>query len=202
MPRPSTQSLIDLTGQATLSAAFERLRPQLLAMLNHRVSTKLALRIDPEGVINEAYLRAHKRWQLLLTKPTDLEGWVRGQVHDQYVDSIRKALGAGQDINLEVPLPDGSASPLAECLADSCTSAGAGLTREERRDVVLAALDRLQPLDRSILTLKFFEDLDYAEIGAILGISQNNANKRALAALEELRDLIPAAYRLPGESHS
>ncbi len=66
--------------------------------------------------------------------------------------------------------------------------------------MVQAALDRLDPIDREILALRYFEGLNFAQIGTILGLSQNAATKRALRAMVELRDLIPLAYRPPGES--
>jgi RNA polymerase sigma-70 factor (ECF subfamily) len=66
--------------------------------------------------------------------------------------------------------------------------------------MVQAALQRLDPVDREILALRYFENLNFAQIGAILGLSQNAATKRGLRALVELRDLIPAAYRPPGAS--
>jgi RNA polymerase sigma-70 factor (ECF subfamily) len=65
---------------------------------------------------------------------------------------------------------------------------------------VRAALDKLSPLDREILALRYFDGLNFAQIGAILGMSQNAATKRGLRAMLKLRDLIPAAYRPPEAS--
>ena len=62
-----------------------------------------------------------------------------------------------------------------------------------------AALRKLDPVDREILALRYFDNLNFAQIGLILGMSQNAATKRALRAMVELRDLIPAAYR-PSEA--
>ena len=65
------------------------------------------------------------------------------------------------------------------------------LSRAERCEVVRAALKKLDPLDREILAFRYFDDLNFAQIGSILGLSQNAATKRALRAMVELRDLIP-----------
>jgi RNA polymerase sigma-70 factor (ECF subfamily) len=200
MPKPRKQQQSDLTGEAILSGEFEQLRPRLLAMIYRRVGPKLAARIDPEGVVHEAYLRARPRWQALDPKPADVRTWVYGQVHDRLTEIVRTALGPERDLNRDAAWPDGSADPLAERLVDSETGPTTALSRNERRAIVRAALDRLNAIDREILALRYFDGLNFAQIGAILVLSQNAATKRGLRALVELRDHIPAAYRPPGAS--
>jgi DNA-directed RNA polymerase specialized sigma24 family protein len=119
-----------------LSAAFERLRPRLLAMINRRIGRQLAARIDPEGVLQEAYLRARPRWQETDPKPVDVDTWVYGQVHDRLTEAVRAALGPTRDVNRDAAWPDGSADPLAERLLDSETGPATALSREERRQIV------------------------------------------------------------------
>jgi RNA polymerase sigma-70 factor (ECF subfamily) len=189
-----------LTGEAILSDAFEQLRPRLLAMINRRIGPKLAARIDPEGVVHEAYLRARPRWQALDPKPTDVHIWVYGQVQDRLTEVVRAALGPTRDANRVAAWPDDTDGSLAECLIDSVTGPATALSRAERHDIVHAALRRLDATDREILALRYFDGLNFAQIGAILGLTQNAATKRGLRALVELRDLIPAAYRPPGAS--
>jgi RNA polymerase sigma-70 factor (ECF subfamily) len=103
-------------------------------------------------------------------------------------------------VNRDEAWLDGSADPLVERLVGSETGPATALSRDERRQIVRAALDRLDAIDREILALRYFDGLNFAQIGAILGLSQNAATKRGLRALVELRDLIPAAYRPPGAS--
>jgi RNA polymerase sigma-70 factor (ECF subfamily) len=195
MPKSSRTSLTDLTGEAILSGPFERLRPRLLAMVERRVGRKLAARIDPEGIVQEAFIRARSRWPALDPKPADLEAWVYRQVLDRLIEVLRAALGPQRDLGRDVPWPDGSAAPLAERLVDSRTGPTTALSRAERAEVVRAALERLDPMDREILSLHYFDGLSFAQVGLILGLSQNAATKRGLRAMVELRDLIPPAYR-------
>ena len=70
-------------------------------------------------------------------------------------------------------------------LVDSQTGPTAALSRAERCEVVPAALEQLDPIDREILALRYFDGLNFAQIGAILGLSQNAATKRALRAMVE-----------------
>ena len=198
MPGDSKTTLSFLTGEAILTEAFERLRPRLVAMINRRISTKLAVRIDPEGVIQEAFLRARPRWQALTPKPDDLDAWVYGQVLDRFREVVRGALGPEHDVDRDIAWPDGSVAPLAEHLVDSRTGPNAALSRAERCEVVRAALAKLDPIDREILALRYFDGLNFTQIGAILGLKENTANTRALRAAVKFRRLIPSAFRPPG----
>jgi RNA polymerase sigma-70 factor (ECF subfamily) len=200
VPGDSKTTLSFLTGEAILAGAFERLRPRLLAMIGRRTGTKLAARIDPEGVIQDAFLRARPRWQALTTKPGDLDCWIYGQVLDRFTEAVRGALGPVHDVDREFAWPEGTAGPLAEHLVDSQTGPNTALSRAERREVVRAALEKLDPLDREILALRYFDGLNFTQIGAILGLKPNSANARALRAAVKFRKLIPRAFRPSGAS--
>ncbi|MFO0892576.1 MAG: sigma-70 family RNA polymerase sigma factor [Isosphaeraceae bacterium] len=185
------------TGEVNLSTEIERLRPRLLAMIDRRVGRRLATRIDPEGVIQDTFVRASSRWQAMDPKPADIDAWIHRQVVDRLIEVIRGALGPTRDVDRDVPWPCNSADPLAEHLVDSQTGPTTALSRAERCAVVRAALERLDPIDREILALRHFDGLSFAEIGARLGLSQNAATKRGLRAMVKLRDLIPASFRPP-----
>jgi RNA polymerase sigma-70 factor, ECF subfamily len=200
VPGDSKTTLTFLTGEAIFTAAFERLRPRLVAMINRRISTRLVARIDPEGVVQEAFIRARPRWQALTPKPADLDAWVYGQVLDRFKEVVRGALGPEHNVVRDIAWQDGSVAPLAEHLVDSQTGPSTALSRAERRDVVRAALEKLDPVDCEILALRYFDGLSFAQIGAILGLKENTANARALRAAVKFRKLIPSAFRPPGAS--
>jgi RNA polymerase sigma-70 factor (ECF subfamily) len=200
MPGDPKPTLTVLTEEAVLAAAFDRLRPRLMAMIARRISSKLAVRIDPEEVLQEAYLRAMRRRQDMGSGPTDLDAWVYRQVNDRLIELIRGALGPERDVDRDLPWPDGSAAPLAEHLVDSHTGPETALSRAERCAVVRTALEKLDPVDREILALRYFDGLGYDQIAVILGIEKlNTVNQRALRALMKLRKLIPRSLRPLGE---
>jgi len=189
MPGDSKTTLSSLTGDAILVAAFERLRPRLLAMILRRVSSKMAARIDPEGVVQDAFVRARPRWQAL--SPLD-----------RLREVIRGAMGPEHDVDREIGGSHGSAAGLADHLVDSHTGPTTSVSRAERREVVRAALEKLDPIDREILALRYFDSLSFAQIGAILNLKENTANARAVRAAVKFRRLIPPAFRPPGASQS
>jgi RNA polymerase sigma-70 factor (ECF subfamily) len=200
VPGDSKTTLTFLTGEAILAGAFERLRPRLLAMIGRRIGSKLATRIDPEGVIQEAFLRARPRWQALTPKPEDLDAWVYAQVLDRLREAVRRALGPEHNVDRDVAWPDDSVAPLAEHLVDSQTGPNTALSRAERCQVVRSALEKLDPIDREILALRYFDGMNFTQIGAILGMKANTANTRALRAAVKFRQLIPRVFRPPGAS--
>jgi len=60
---------------------------------------------------------------------------------------------------------------------------------EQIRPILDHALDQLEPEDREILLLRYFQNQDFRTVGAALGISDDTAQKRASRAVEHLREL-------------
>ena len=87
-------------------------------------------------------------------------------------------------------LPDESAAQLARRLADLGSSPSEQAVREELRQRVRPALDRLAPGDREVLVLRHLEQLSTAEAAAVLGIGEGAVKIRHLRALQRLRALL------------
>ena len=64
MPRPETRSnpSSSVSELAALAKLFEEHRERLLAMARRRIDPALAVRVDAEDVLGEAFLRAGARW--------------------------------------------------------------------------------------------------------------------------------------------
>lgn len=80
-----------------------------------------------------------------------------------------------------------------------------GMVDEDRKsdlvdlyqEVMLETLQELEPGDVEIIELRFFEDRPFAEVGYILGITENNAKVRVYRIVERLRKRLKA--KLGGE---
>ena len=57
------------------------------------------------------------------------------------------------------------------------------------------ALNGMDPVDREVLTLRHFEQLNNAEAAQLLGISPTAASSRYLRALKRLREIL---RQIPG----
>ena len=56
---------------------------------------------------------------------------------------------------------------------------------------LLAAMRHLSPPDRTVLVLRYWEDLSVTETAELLGIRQSTCRTRTTRALRRLRDLMP-----------
>jgi len=75
------------------------------------------------------------------------------------------------------------------------------LIRAERRQVVLNALARLEPDDRSLLEMSYGQDLDSAEIGRRLGLTPGAVRVRRHRTVRRLSELLGVTRRSDREDN-
>ena len=61
---------------------------------------------------------------------------------------------------------------------------------EENRKLLMIALGRLKPDEIQLIELRFFEEHAFAEIGAITGITENNAKVKLYRVLSKLKEML------------
>lgn len=66
---------------------------------------------------------------------------------------------------------------------------------------LLAALRRLSPQDRTVLVLRYWEDLSVADTAGLLGILESTCRTRTTRALARLRELLPDLDLPHSEEH-
>jgi RNA polymerase sigma-70 factor (ECF subfamily) len=182
----------EAAGQQLLARHRGRLRQMVAAHLDHR----LAARIDPSDVVQEALADAARGLAAYLReRPLPFYPWLRQFARQRLLELHRRHIRARRrSVEREVPwgtaLPDRSAEALADHLLASGTSPSRRLVRDELRRRVQAAMERLAARDREILAMRHLEEMSAAEIAAILGISQGAVRVRLLRALTRLRSLL------------
>ena len=72
-------------------------------------------------------------------------------------------------------------------LGESIGGVDPNLERVEIRDVLARAMEHLNPRERKILALRFYDELSQSEIAKRLGISQMHVSRLQRAAQEQLR---------------
>jgi RNA polymerase sigma-70 factor (ECF subfamily) len=196
---PNTDQLLDRAGRGDNQARQQLLvrhRRQLRRMVAAHLDRRLAARIDPSDVVQEALAdAARKLSDYLRERPLPFYLWMRRLAWERLVKLHRRHLRArcrsvGREETGVLALPDESALELARCLIDVRSGPGERLLREELRGRVRAALDRLPANDREVLVLRYLEQLRHADIAAVLGISEGAVKVRHVRALERLRDLL------------
>jgi RNA polymerase sigma-70 factor (ECF subfamily) len=169
----------------------------LRRMVELRLYRRLQARLDASDVIQDAYLEITRRLGEYLREPKlPLFLWLRLVVGEQIIDLHRRHLGAQmRDPDLEVSLyrgalPAASSAALAVQLLGKHTSPTEAAVRAERLLRIQEALNRLDPVDREVLSLRHFEHLNRAESAQVLGIEEEAAAKRYIRALKRLKDVL------------
>ncbi len=186
-----------LGDKAALNELFVRHRERLRRMVQMRLDWRLQGRIDPSDVIQEAYLEAARRLEDYLREPgMPLFLWLRFLVGERVLLLHRQHLGvkmrdARREISLyRDALPEASSAALAAQLLGQQTSPSEAAVRAERLLRLQEAVNRLDPLDREVLSLRHFEQLSRTETALALGISEDAAAKRYVRALKRLKDTL------------
>ena len=123
---------------------------------------------DAEDVVQDALSRALPRWSRISTVD-DPDAYVRRMVVNAHVSRWRKMR------RREVPV---------EVVHDRPVPTGVDA---EDRDRLWRACRALPPDQRTAVVLRFYEDLDYAEIAALTGVREGSARSRVSRGIAAMR---------------
>ena len=178
---------------ALLTAHQER----LARMVAFRMDPRLRGRIDAADVVQEAFVEASAHREDYFRAPSvPLFLWLRGVVSNKLLELHRHHLGTRmRDAKRELPLEaqrrwDDTSFALWAHLTGQLTSPSRAAVRVENRMRLAEALDRMDPIDREVLTLRHFEQLTNAEAAEVVGIQERAAAKRYLRALARLKEIL------------
>jgi len=183
-------------------ALLEQHRDRLKRMVALRLDPRLAARIDPSDVIQEAYLEASTRLAGYLDRP-DMPFflWLRFLAGQKLVTLHRQHLGvqardAGREVSLDHGRgPETSSVALVNLLLGEGPRPSEVAIRAELKLLLEEALNGMDAIDREVLALRHFEQLSRAETAQVLGIQEAAVSKRYVRALKRLKDILS---ELPG----
>jgi RNA polymerase sigma-70 factor (ECF subfamily) len=165
-------------------------------MVELRMDPRLAARVDPSDVVQDALVEADARLDVYVRdQPLPFYPWLRQLAWDRLADVHRRHVRAARrSVTREQANPSGLSDNSALELAGRLVETGAGPSdlarREELRVLVRAALERLSESDREVLVLRHLEQMSVKEIAAVLGVSEGAVKTRTLRALRRLRTLL------------
>ena len=178
------QSLRELVVRAQRrdAAAFSR-----LIASHERAALAVAFAVlgDPTAAgdaVQEAFLKV---WQRLpgLREPERFSGWCAQVVRNAALDARRRRPAAAQDV-------------YAATLPPFVQDPAAGMEQSESRQRLDAALGELDDVTRTIVVLRYYDNLNSQQIGEMLDLSQAAVDMRLWRARNELRQkLCPADAR-------
>jgi RNA polymerase sigma-70 factor (ECF subfamily) len=188
--------------QAALGALFAHYRDRLRKMIRLRLDRRAYGRLDPSDVLQEAYLDVARRIPEYAAAPTvSFYLWLRALTGQRLIDLHRQHLGAqmrdaGREVSLyRGALPQASSASLAQQMLAGLTSPTQAAVRAEMQVLLQEALNSMDPLDREVVVLRHFEELNNVETAQVLGIETSAASKRYMRAIRRLKAILD---RVPG----
>jgi RNA polymerase sigma-70 factor, ECF subfamily len=186
------------TGEAeALAELFSRERERLWRIVHFRLAEPLRGRLGPEDVLQEAFVAAKQRLAHYATSPvTSPFIWLRMIVNQTLVDLHRQHLGAqmrdaAREVSIDnVPYAQATSASVAIQLAGVFTSPSGAAARADVLNLVQAAIEQMDPIDREVLALRHFEELSNSEVAEALDIEQKAASIRYVRALRRLKEIL------------
>ncbi len=198
--RTDDELLIHLRDEPrVLAILFARHRPRLWRMAQLRLDRRLLGRLDPDDVLQEAYLDASRRIQHFQREDSSsFFLWLRLIVGQTLVDLHRRHLGAlARDAGREVSIdhagphaPEVDSASMALELMGQLTPASHVFQRREMSQRMQEALEGLSATDREVLVLRHFEELTNSEVSQVLNIQAKAASIRYVRALARLKAVL------------
>ena len=193
-----------LGDKEALAAVFDANRARLWRIVKFRMDPRLAGRVEPDDVLQEAYLASAQRighfGSDFMASPFM---WLRVVVQQTLIDVHRRHIGAekrdaGREVSLGAsPFSQTTSESLAARLIGNFTSPSQAAARNETFEIVQKAVESMDPIDREILALRHFEELTNAEAAEALGIQQKAASIRYVRAVKRLKSILKS---VPGMS--
>lgn len=188
--------------EVALARLFSLYRDRLWRIVNFRLDRRLQGRIDPDDILQEAYLNAVQRMdRFLYDHPRSFFIWMRMIVTQTLVDVHRRHIGAQKrDASRDVSIqgrwsPATTSHSLSFHLLGHLTSPSQAALRAELSEQIDLALAGMSDIDREVLALRHFEELSNLETAELLGLSEQAASLRYIRAISRLRDVLEA---IPG----
>jgi RNA polymerase sigma-70 factor (sigma-E family) len=135
-----------------------------------------------EDILQTVLERTARRWTLLEGEP---EAYARRAVVNLATDRWRRERARVTEV------------PLHASLTSTTPSPGDDTAIVDLRGQLLADLRTLPPRQRAVLVLRYFQDLDEAEIAHTLGVSLGTVKSSASRGLARLRELASHAAGVP-----
>ncbi|HWL09646.1 MAG TPA: sigma-70 family RNA polymerase sigma factor [Planctomicrobium sp.] len=180
-----------------LSEEFARHRSRLFQIVRFRLDPRLAARLEPDDVLQEAWVAAHARIDSFLDdQELSMFIWLRWIVNQTIVDIHRHHLGTQmRDAYREISadprdLQRTTAASIAGQLLAQMSSPSQIAVREETARLLKESLESMDTVDREVLALRHFEELTNNEVAAALNITPKAASIRYVRALQRLKKIL------------
>jgi len=203
-PTPALEDRLRQQDAEALAELFTANRERLRCIIRFRMDSRVVGRLDPEDVLQEAYLAATQRLAHFATSGLSPFGWLRivalqalADIHRQHVGAQRRSVERERPGQIRIGA--NTSALMASRFLGHLTSPSQAAARAEVFQMLELAIESMDELDREVLALRHFEELGNLEIAEALGIQPKAASIRYVRALRRLRELLARIPGLAGE---
>jgi RNA polymerase sigma-70 factor (ECF subfamily) len=176
-----------------LASLFDYYRDRLRQMVRLHMDPRVAARVDPSDVLQEAYMDASRQIETYLREPkVAFYVWLRGLAWERLLNLRRTHVGSQRRaVGRELPLPEESSARLVQqLLAASDSTPSEHLLKDELQRRVRTSLEALGPSDREVILMRHFEFMSNLEVAQALGLSASGAAMRYGRAIFRLKEIL------------
>jgi RNA polymerase sigma-70 factor (ECF subfamily) len=200
----ATRRLLDRAARGDPAAAgglLTRHRPAMVELVALHLDPRLAARMDPSDVVQEAQADLARRLpDYLRRRPMPFHLWARKMAYERLLDAHRRHLGrAKRSAGRDRPLPDRSSMLVARPFVGRGPSPSQEVAAREMEKRVARAVAGLPNAHREMLLLRHADGLSFSEVAALLEIEPAAARKRFGRALIRLQAALAAEGLLEDE---
>jgi RNA polymerase sigma-70 factor (ECF subfamily) len=191
--KPERDLIDDPTGQGQLPELFESFRHRLRSLVEVRIDRRIRARLDASDIVQEAFVDAVRRFpEYQKDRKMTPCLWFRFLALQQLTLAHRrhpgvKARAASREHSVDGMGQGGlDSSAMAYCLVGNESTPSAKVTRAEEIVKLTEVLESMEALDREVLALRHFDQLEHSEIAAELGMTVAAVSSRYRRALKKM----------------
>ncbi|HEY6953031.1 MAG TPA: sigma-70 family RNA polymerase sigma factor [Bacteroidota bacterium] len=165
--------------------AFEELVRKYQRQVANIVYLTLGSREDVQDIAQEVFIRVYRSIDKF-EFDASFFSWIYRITVNLCIDELRRRK-IKRALSLDF-LTEGTLEK--EKKSKTQVLASDGVLDDEKREIILAALQKMSHEHRQVMILREYEELSYAEIASYLGISVQAVKSRIFRAREDLRALL------------
>ena len=180
---------------AALDQLFSLHHDRLQRMIRLRLDRRLQGRIDSSDILQESYISVFKNLGDYVKSPsTSFFIWLRNVVGLKLAEVHRRHLAtekrdAKRDVSIyRGALPAANSISLAAQLLGQISTPSQTVMKTEMRVRLQEVFDHMDGIDREIIALRHFEQLNSQEVADILEMSKSGASSRYIRAMKRLKE--------------
>ncbi len=193
--RPDSAETVALLAQVeqgdrrALDRLLARHRDELRSFVELRLDPRVAVRVDPSDVVQEAQLEVVRRMDdFLKRRPMPFRLWMRKTAYERLLDLHKHHVKrTKRSVRREVAMPEKSSLLLVRPLLGGGSTPSERLEAQELAERVARVVAELAEADREILLLRHAEGTPFDDIACLLDIEPAAARKRFGRALIRLQ---------------